>query len=172
MYSIGFYDVANEMVSHTKDKLAIMSNIWIVFNVLMEYCCRTEYETILSKLTQQYKNQMDKKCENLQLEINSIKKNREELSNDLFRTRTQLDEATCELNKEKNLRASITVELQNAVNMHEKEVEMRLKFESKLNNLASIHRELESRFLVMGKEYHINTERMGGLFLELTTLRK
>lgn len=36
---------------------------------------------------------------------------------------------------------------------------MRLKFESKLNNLSSMYRELESRFTVVSREFQINTDR-------------
>lgn len=29
-----------------------MGNIWIVYNILIEVCCKTEYETIVSQITQ------------------------------------------------------------------------------------------------------------------------
>lgn len=76
------------------------------------------------------------------------------------------------MNKEKNLKKSITDELSNIIDMHEKEVEMRLRFESKLNNLLSMYRELESRFLIISKEFQINGDRMTDLFNDLSYLKQ
>jgi len=56
--------------------------------------------------------------------------------------------------------------------MHEREVGMRLKFESKLNNITGMYRELESRFLVVSKELFLNSNRLNNLYLTLNDLRK
>jgi len=105
-------------------------------------------------------------------EINLLKNNNNDLTNSLQKTKNELEFLEAELNKEKNLKNSISNELQNSIQMHEKEVSMRLKFEAKLNNLSSMYRELESRFLVVSKEFQINAERMTELYNELANYRK
>lgn len=172
VYSVGFYEVLSEVLSHSDQRFYISSNIWIVFNILLEYCCRTEYENIITNVTKTHKDQLDKLNKNLKDEINLLKNNNNDLTNSLQKTKNELEFLEAELNKEKNLKNSISNELQNSIQMHEKEVSMRLKFEAKLNNLSSMYRELESRFLVVSKEFQINAERMTELYNELANYRK
>mmetsp|Transcript_105516 Transcript_105516/g.227433 ORF Transcript_105516/g.227433 Transcript_105516/m.227433 type:complete len:111 (+) Transcript_105516:454-786(+) len=110
----------------------------MVFNILLEYCCRTEYESITSNLSKTFKDQLDKLNKNLLDEIHGLHAQNEELTSNLQATKSALEKTEAELNKERNLKISINNELTNSIQMHEKEVSMRLKFEAKLNNLSSM----------------------------------
>lgn len=81
---------------------------------------------------------MSKMNKDLLDEIDRLK----HLNLDLNETKTslqaRLDNAEAELNKEKNMKISIYNELQNSIQMHEREVGMRLKFEAKLNNITGM----------------------------------
>jgi len=76
--------------------------------------------------------------EHLTEEISSLRSLNEVYLNNLQRTKSELEKVEAELKKDYALKNSIVLELNNSIQMHEKEVEMRLKFESKLNNLSSI----------------------------------
>jgi len=54
---------------------------------------------------------------------------------------------------------------------HEKEIEMRLKFESKLNMMSAVYRELENRFIIITQEFQVNIERMFVIYDELKELK-
>lgn len=58
----------------------------------------------------------------------------------------------------------LEADLESSIQMHENEVTMRLKFESKLNNLSAIYREIESRFLVLCKDYSATLNRIQMLY--------
>jgi hypothetical protein len=57
--------------------LSLQTNLWKTFNVLLEYCCKTDYRLLISKLNQQNeedKVQLVEKYKNLiQLEVNEKK---------------------------------------------------------------------------------------------------
>ena len=51
-----------------------------------------------------------------------------------------------ELAAEQNTRAKLEEEFQMNTKNHEEEVQLRLKFESKLNNMHSIHRDVDTKY--------------------------
>lgn len=89
----------------------------------------------------------------------------------LQKTKNTLEITEAELNKEKNINGNMNRELSNCISMHEKEVSMRLNFESKLNNLSSMYRVLESRFLIVSKEFVINAERLTEFYKEVVVCK-
>jgi hypothetical protein len=55
------------------------------------------------------------------------------------------EELEKERSNEKTLRLKLEEEYMQNTKNHEEEVQLRLKFESKLNNMHSLHRDLETR---------------------------
>lgn len=43
VYSVGFHELIKKVLQHTEKKYTLITNIWKVFAVLLEYCCRTDY---------------------------------------------------------------------------------------------------------------------------------
>ena len=43
VYSVGFYELIRKCLKHIDKKFTIITNIWKVFAILLEYCCRTDY---------------------------------------------------------------------------------------------------------------------------------
>ena len=39
VYSIGFYEMLSKALVHAKNKYTLLSNIWKVYSILLEYCC-------------------------------------------------------------------------------------------------------------------------------------
>ena len=93
---------------------------------------------MVAQLTRTNKEQLDRLNRNLRDEINTLRASNAELSGALQHTKASLERAEAELKKERNLKLSSQGELNNAVTMHEKEFDLRLRFEAKLNNLASM----------------------------------
>lgn len=53
VYSIGFYENISDLMSNCPKRDELVSKIWVVYNILLEYNCRTEYDTMLTTLARQ-----------------------------------------------------------------------------------------------------------------------
>jgi len=71
-------------------------------------------------------------------EIQNLKSINEELKQSLQKNNTDLKKSETELNKERLASISFKQALNQSIMMHEMEIMMRLKFESKLNNISAI----------------------------------
>ena len=43
VYSVGFYEMLNKCIAHTQYKYSLLGQIWKVFSILLEYCCKSNY---------------------------------------------------------------------------------------------------------------------------------
>jgi len=54
VYSVGFYQLIKDQLKHTKKNFKVITDIWKVFQILLEYCCRNDYRTLISEITIQH----------------------------------------------------------------------------------------------------------------------
>jgi hypothetical protein len=47
VYSVGFYEMLNKLFSHCEYKDTMLTKIWKVYAVLLEYCCKSNYQTMV-----------------------------------------------------------------------------------------------------------------------------
>jgi len=45
---------------HAENKYSLLSSIWKVFAILLEYCCKSNYQMLISKLSKDHKDELDK----------------------------------------------------------------------------------------------------------------
>ena len=43
VYSIGFYEMLHKCLNHAKNKYTLLSAVWKVYAILLEYCCKSNY---------------------------------------------------------------------------------------------------------------------------------
>lgn len=55
VYSVGFYELIKKCLKHTDKKYKIITDIWKVFAILLEYCCRTDYRMLIQEITEEHK---------------------------------------------------------------------------------------------------------------------
>lgn len=60
VYSVGFYELVGRCLEHTEKKYTIITNIWKVYSILLEYCCRTDYRMLISEISKEHKSELDK----------------------------------------------------------------------------------------------------------------
>jgi hypothetical protein len=60
VYSVGFYELIKKQLAHADKKYTLITNIWKVFAILLEYCCRTEYRMLISEISKEHKAELDK----------------------------------------------------------------------------------------------------------------
>jgi hypothetical protein len=51
VYSLGFHDLIKEPLERSKNRHNTLVAIWKVYSVLLQYVCKTEYSTVVAKLT-------------------------------------------------------------------------------------------------------------------------
>ena len=54
VYSVGFYELIKNCLDHTEKKYTIITAIWRVFSILLEYCCRTDYRMLISEIEKEH----------------------------------------------------------------------------------------------------------------------
>jgi len=60
VYSVGFYELIKKCLQHTDKKYTLITNVWKVFAILLEYCCRTDYRMLISEISKENKAELDK----------------------------------------------------------------------------------------------------------------
>lgn len=48
VHSLGFFEIVNKCLEHSTNSSIIVTRIWKVFAVLLEFCCRTDYEMMIT----------------------------------------------------------------------------------------------------------------------------
>lgn len=54
VYSVGFYELIKKCLAQTSKKYTIITKIWKVFSILLEYCCRTDYRMLISEISREH----------------------------------------------------------------------------------------------------------------------
>lgn len=164
MYSVGFYELIKKVMAHTQNKYTVITSIWKVFAILLEYCCRTDYRLLIQAISQEHKEELER------LEVEYAKKFEEQAENERLRKENQdalqkyCEELDRERMNERQMRLKLEEDFNQNTKNHEEEVQLRLKFESKLNNMHSAHRELESKYKRILSD--LNLEKRSNKLLE------
>ena len=146
VYSVGFYELIKSLLQHTQKKYNMITNIWKVFAILLEYCCRTDYRMLISEISKEHKAALEQLDRDYQKKAEEQANNEKVLKENLDIQQKMCEEIQREFEKEKHHRIKLEEDYTQNTKNHEEEVQLRLKFESKLNNMHSSHRDLETRY--------------------------
>lgn len=59
VYSVGWFELLKKCLEHTENKYNVITNMWKVFSILLEYCCRSDYRIMISQINQNHKEFID-----------------------------------------------------------------------------------------------------------------
>ena len=59
VYSIGFFQLIRKILEHTRQKYTIVTGLWKVYAILLEYCCQFDYEMIITTLNLEKREELD-----------------------------------------------------------------------------------------------------------------
>lgn len=59
VYSLGFYEMLTKSLKVSPQKDCFQSAIWKVFAILLEYCCKTNYQMLIGKIQEEHKVQLE-----------------------------------------------------------------------------------------------------------------
>ena len=60
VYSVGFFELLRKILAHTEKNYSIITAIWKVFSILLEFCCRTDYMTLIQEVDREHKIEIEK----------------------------------------------------------------------------------------------------------------
>ncbi len=75
VYSLGFYEMILKCVQHAKNKYSILASLWKVFQILLEYCCKSNYQMMIVKLGTEHKEELEKMEELHSLQLQWLEEN-------------------------------------------------------------------------------------------------
>ena len=59
VYSVGFYEMLKKILTHVDGKFTVLTAIWKVYSICLEYCCRADYKLLITKVTEKYQQEMN-----------------------------------------------------------------------------------------------------------------
>ena len=146
VYSVGFYEMVNKVIEHSGQKYQIITRLWKVFAVLLEYCCQNDYQMIITKISTEHDEVIEKLKDGFDLQCQDFYDNEKILKKNIAVLQLSNQELERDRTNERSLRLRLEEEyMQNSKN-HEEEVQLRLKFESKLNSMHGQIRESDIMF--------------------------
>ena len=146
VYSVGFYELMKKALSHTSGKYRVITSIWKVYAVLLEYCSASDYKMLINELSLQHMDEMQQLEHKYQDTIHDLEDTKKIQSENIDTLQKYCTKLERDLANEKSNRIKLEEEFEQNSRNHEEEVQFRLKFESKLNNMHAIHRDVETKF--------------------------
>ena len=126
VYSIGFYEMIQKAVQHAKNKYSVLSSLWKVFQILLEYCCKSNYQMMVAKISTEHSNRLEEMQQEFFAEIQQLNANEKTLKEQLEIFQTQNGELKKSLAEESRERQKLQEEICRSVKTHEEEVQLRL----------------------------------------------
>ena len=145
VHSIGFYQLILKVLEHTEKKYSIVTGIWKVFAILLEYCCQLDYQMIITTLNLEKREELEQLENEYKGQISLMEEHEKRLLESINSVRVQLKDVQKDLQKEIEKREELEDELLQRGSGHEEEVAMRLSFESKLNQMYAKQRDLTTK---------------------------
>jgi hypothetical protein len=122
VYSVGFYELVKKCLQHTEKRYTLITNVWKVFAILLEYCCRTDYRMLISEISKEHKSELDKLDRDYQAKFQE-QANHEKILRDTNDTLTKYaEELERERANERQMRQKLEEDYAQNTKNHEEEV--------------------------------------------------
>ncbi|CAI2365528.1 unnamed protein product [Moneuplotes crassus] len=146
VYSVGFFELLKKLAVESNSRTHLMATIWRVYAILLEFCCKTDYELMISEITrlsQQENIELRSKLEQLQIEFFEKEAKIIEKCDEL-KSRTEAAEKKTDMyviHIEK-----LNEYIEDLRRRNEEEINIRKQFEAKLNELHSVGRDHDVKY--------------------------
>ena len=122
VYSVGFYELIKKVMAHTEKKYTIITSIWKVFAILLEYCCRTDYRLLIQAIAKEHKDEMDSKEKEFNEKLQQAEANRLIMKENMDSIQKYNEELDRERLNERHLRMKLEEDYNQNTKNHEEEV--------------------------------------------------
>lgn len=133
VYSTGFHELLKKLLQHTEGKYMVIKSIWRTFAVLLEYCCKTDYESLLQDIDREYKEQQQKIIDEYEDEIETLKARNKQWVEKEEQIKQYVSKMEKDTFQEKRMREKAEEEFVKLKDNIEEEVSLRMKFENKVS---------------------------------------
>eukprot|EP00347_Sterkiella_histriomuscorum_P005529 403356266 len=154
VYSVGFFNLIRDITEKSKEvylqsnekqhrhvtKFSIVTAVWKVYQILLEYTYRSDYQLLINRIQENFKVEKEQREKEFEEILQDYKKTEYQLQLQIKNLQSDLATITQEKLQETQTRKRIEEELLKNQKTHEDEVTLRLKFEEKLNNLHALNR--------------------------------
>ena len=145
VYSVGFYELIKKCLEHTDKKYTIITALWKVFSILLEYCCRTDYRMLISEISKEHKKEIEELELKYQARFTEQANNEKSIKQNMEILQKYSETLEKERMNERQMRLKLEEEYTQNTKNHEEEVQLRLKFEAKLNEMHGACRDLRTK---------------------------
>ena len=146
VYSVGFFELLKKCAAHTQNKGTLVSTIWRVYAILIEYCCKTDYNMVISEVSRDFQT----KIAVLEKQIEVAKASYSEKEKAMMEEREFLKTEYDSMNKKTEQYIKHISKLNEYItdlrDRNDEEIKIRKQFEAKLNELHSIGRDQEVKY--------------------------
>ena len=59
VYSVGFFELLRKILSATSKNYALITSIWKVYQILLEYSCKTDYRTLIAEINEKHNETLE-----------------------------------------------------------------------------------------------------------------
>lgn len=143
------------MLSKIVQKVHVAS-IWKTFSVLLEYCCKTDYESLLNDLERDLREEQNEQNSKYEEEIGTLSIKNLELMNNLDEIKDKMLQYEKDAYNERQAREKFEKDYNLIKENSESEVNLRMQFEDKLNSIHSVNRQLKEQISKIETEYEQN----------------
>lgn len=109
-------------MAHTEKKYTIITSIWKVFAILLEYCCRTDYRLLIQAIAKEHKDEMDSKEKEFNEKLQQAEANRLIMKENMDSIQKYNEELDRERLNERHLRMKLEEDYNQNTKNHEEEV--------------------------------------------------
>ena len=147
VYSLGFYQLINKTMEHIDGKYTYIAGVWKVFSILLEYCCKVDYCMVITKVQEEKRIALEQCEAQNRTQIAQLQEKNLKFQQEIDHFRQKLGLMEHELQQERHKREDMEEEVNHRGSGHEEEVELRIKFETKLNQMFAQQRDLDTKLL-------------------------
>jgi hypothetical protein len=58
VHSVGFFELLRNLLNKKEKQFAILTAVWKVYQVLLEYCCKTDYRILLAEISERHEGEL------------------------------------------------------------------------------------------------------------------
>lgn len=149
VYSLGFYQLINKTMEHIDGKYTYIAGVWKVFSILLEYCCKVDYCMMITAVQEEKRIALEQCEAQNRSQIAQLQEKNLQSQQEIDHFRQKLGLMEHELQQERHKREDMEEEVNHRGSGHEEEVELRIKFETKLNQMFARQRDLDTKLLQM-----------------------
>ena len=114
VHSVGFYEFLNSCFDHVgKDKYSLVTNVWKVFAILLEFCSKTDYQLMISAVNKTNAEALERKDAEYRGQIEELNANAIEMKRSVDIMTRSMEELERQVVFERGLKEKLHEEMLN-----------------------------------------------------------